>query len=62
MSKPPELIHLYREGLKQTGQSGVTVATQTDQIQDEKDDIILEQVNLWKLLLFLKWTCSHFQF
>lgn len=44
ISKPPELIHLYREGLKQSGQSGVTVATQTEQIQEEKDDIILEQV------------------
>lgn len=52
ISKPPELIHLYREGLRQSGQSGVTVATQTDQIQDfeeNKEDIILEQVNYYCL-------------
>ncbi|XP_066257908.1 RAB11-binding protein RELCH homolog isoform X1 [Euwallacea similis] len=43
ISKPPELIHLYREGLKQSGQSGVTVSTQTD-FSEEKEGIIQEQI------------------
>ncbi|KRT78713.1 hypothetical protein AMK59_8771, partial [Oryctes borbonicus] len=34
ISKPPELLMLYREGLKQTGHSLVTVECQTDGLQD----------------------------
>lgn len=30
ISKPPELLALYREGLKQTGLNNCSVATQTD--------------------------------
>ncbi|XP_076264934.1 RAB11-binding protein RELCH homolog [Rhynchophorus ferrugineus] len=30
IAKPPELLHLYREGMKQTGQNQFTTCTQTD--------------------------------
>lgn len=44
ISKPPELLHLYREGLKQTGQNGVAISTQTDfEAEIEKEGIIKEQ-------------------
>lgn len=44
ISKPPELLHLYREGLKQSGQNGISVSTQTDFIHDiEKEELIKEQ-------------------
>ncbi|XP_050316414.1 RAB11-binding protein RELCH homolog [Anthonomus grandis grandis] len=42
ISKPPELVYLYREGLKQSGQNGVAVATQTD-FENEQENIIREQ-------------------
>lgn len=54
ISKPPELLHLYREGLKQSGQSGVIASTQTEFSDDvEKDDIIREQVSCQYTLYFL---------
>ncbi|KAI4469951.1 rab11-binding protein relch [Holotrichia oblita] len=34
ISKPPELLTLYREGLKQTGHTLVTIECQTDGLQD----------------------------
>ncbi|KAH1011537.1 hypothetical protein HUJ04_000886 [Dendroctonus ponderosae] len=44
--KPPELLFLYREGLKQSGQSGLVASTQTEIGDDEKDDLIRKQFNL----------------
>uniref|UniRef100_A0AAR5Q8M1 LisH domain-containing protein n=1 Tax=Dendroctonus ponderosae TaxID=77166 RepID=A0AAR5Q8M1_DENPD len=41
--KPPELLFLYREGLKQSGQSGLVASTQTEIGDDEKDDLIRKQ-------------------
>nr|CAI5819961.1 unnamed protein product [Callosobruchus analis] len=36
ISKPPELLHLYREGLKQTGQNSIVASTQTDHDNSEE--------------------------
>lgn len=39
ISKPPELLTLYREGLKQTGHSLVTVECQTDSVFEDYNDL-----------------------
>ncbi|XP_074035176.1 RAB11-binding protein RELCH homolog isoform X3 [Leptinotarsa decemlineata] len=36
ISKPPELLALYRDGLKQTVQNSASVSTQTDESDDQK--------------------------
>lgn len=45
ISKPPELLHIYRDGLKNSGQNQFSTSTQTH-ISNEIDqsDIIKEQV------------------
>lgn len=40
IAKPPELLTLYREGLKQTGQNGLTKTTQTDFIENQLKQIV----------------------
>nr|CAH7731169.1 unnamed protein product [Callosobruchus chinensis] len=42
ISKPPELLHLYREGLKQTGQNSLVASTQTDHDNSEEKIKTLE--------------------
>ncbi|KAF5303993.1 hypothetical protein FQA39_LY01778 [Lamprigera yunnana] len=46
ISKPAELVVLYKEGLKQTGQNCVHAQTQTDFIlKDEKAELKIENLN-----------------